>query len=143
MSESGLLKRVRVSLSNIGARLFRNNVGTAWMGDAQVLANGDVLIRKPRRVVFGLHKGSSDLIGWYTITVTPAMAGVRLAVFVACETKSLRGRAQVEQRNFLERVQESGGIAVLARSVEEANTKLEGGICQLISVQSLPPRSRT
>lgn len=148
MKESSLLKRARVALSALGAVLFRNNVGSGWLGDAKPGKDSGfgvraVVIYNARRVKFGLFNGSSDLIGWHTVTVTPEMVGRKLAVFTAVETKSLRGVAQRDQRNFLERVEEAGGIAVLARSVEEATQKMQGGICHLTSQQSAAPHSRT
>lgn len=39
--------------------------------------------------------------------------------FVACEVKGPKGRASEDQLRFLERVKRSGGIAVLARSVDD------------------------
>lgn len=119
--ETPLQRRI---LLRVGARpdvrLFRNNVGAAWQGDAQWLHTGTVLIPNPRRVVYGLAPGSSDLIGWRTVTITPAMVGLRLPVFTAVEVKTGQQRPSKEQRNFIAAVQAAGGIAGTARSVEEA-----------------------
>jgi hypothetical protein len=88
-------------------RLYRNNTGT--LRDA----NG-------RPVQIGLAVGSADLIGWTTRTITPDMVGQQLAVFTSIEVKSATGRLRPEQRQWLEAVQSAGGIAGVARSVEDA-----------------------
>jgi hypothetical protein len=54
------------------------------------------------------------------------MVGKRVAVFVAIETKSPRGRLTPEQRAFIETAKRMGALAGVARSVEEATTILEG-----------------
>lgn len=106
--------------SRFDIRLFRNNVGTAWMGDVTRMADGSILIRNPRRVVFGLHKGSSDLIGWHQVTITPEMVGKKIARFVALEVKTRRGTMGPMQKNFVEVVKAHGGAAGMARSADEA-----------------------
>jgi hypothetical protein len=87
--------------------LFRNNTGT--LRDA----NG-------RPVSFGLCKGSADLIGWRTVTITPEMVGQQVAVFTSIEVKTASGRLTPEQRQWLAAVETAGGIAGVARSVEDA-----------------------
>ena len=87
--------------------MFRNNTGT--LKDA----NG-------RPVQFGLCKGSADLIGWRSVTITPEMVGQQIAVFTSIEVKSSSGRVKPEQQQWLLGVQKAGGIAGVARSVGEA-----------------------
>jgi hypothetical protein len=70
-------------------RLFRNNTGV--LRDA----NG-------RPVSFGLCKGSADLIGWTTRTITADMVGQQVAVFTSIEVKALTGRLRPEQKLWLE-----------------------------------------
>lgn len=60
----------------------------------------------------GYMKGVSDLIGLYN--------GRMLAI----EVKSARGRPTPEQVTFQECVRHNGGIAFIARSVEEVQQKL-------------------
>lgn len=107
MNEATVLHRTMLALSKLGARVFRNNVGVA------VAPKGGI-------VRYGLCNGSSDIIGWHTVTITPDMIGKKVAVFVAIETKSEKGRASQEQKNFVERVQEAGGISGIVKSPEEA-----------------------
>jgi hypothetical protein len=115
VSESDLLYRLLVRGSELGARLFRNNVGK--LRDA-----------RGRLVTYGLCVGSSDLIGYLPVTITPAMVGQRVAVFVAIEAKTATGRLRPEQRQFLRVVQGHGGLCCVARSVEDADALLVGAV---------------
>lgn len=102
-------------------RLFRNQVGGAWMGKPR----GKILdLTEARFVQCGLAVGSGDLIGWHSITVTPELVGRKLAVFLSVEVKTDTGRVRPEQVNWLEQVQKHGGIACVARNVEEAQKAL-------------------
>ena len=107
MTESALLKAVLLASSRLGARLFRNNVGV--LQDARGV-----------HVAYGLCKGSPDLVGWRTVTVTPDMVGRRVAVFVGLELKTATGRLRPEQRAFLSALEAAGGVAACVRSVEDA-----------------------
>ena len=111
MTEQQIQQHIRLACSNGGIRLFRNNTGT--LKDQ----NG-------RPVTFGLAKGSSDLIGWRTVTITPEMVGSTVAVFTSIEVKSATGRLKPEQQQWLDAVQAAGGIAGVARSVEDAQLLL-------------------
>jgi hypothetical protein len=71
-------------------------------------------------VSFGLARGSADLIGWTIRTVTPEMVGQQVAVFTSIEVKTPTGRVKPEQQQWLDAVQSAGGIAGVARSVEDA-----------------------
>ena len=110
-SEQQIQQHIRIACSNGNTRLFRNNTGT--LKDA----NG-------RPVQFGLCKGSADLIGWRTVTVTPEMVGTQVAVFLSIEVKTATGRLRPEQQQWLDAVQAAGGIAGVARSVSDAETLL-------------------
>jgi Holliday junction resolvase len=60
--------------------------------------------------------GSSDLIGWRSVTVTPDMVGQKIAVYCAVEVKTDKGRVSPEQQKFVDNVSAAGGYAVIARS---------------------------
>lgn len=105
-SESTILKKCMMKASELGMRVFRNNVGLARQPNGQVIK-------------YGLANGSSDLIGWMPITITADMVGKKVAQFVAIETKSSRGRATDAQINFLKQVDEAGGVAILAKSEKD------------------------
>lgn len=68
--------------------------------------------------------GGSDLIGYRRVTVTPEMVGQSLAVFAAVEVKTPRGRIKPEQQQFVDHIRGAGGIAGIARSVDEAKNIL-------------------
>jgi len=107
VSEQRIQQEIRLAISHGDTKVFRNNTGT--LKDA----NG-------RPVQFGLCKGSADLIGWTTRTVTQEMVGQRIAVFTSIEVKTPTGRLRLEQQQWLDAVQAAGGIAGVARSVEDA-----------------------
>lgn len=111
MSETDLMRAIQIECCrDPNVRLFRNNVGGAWV-------NG-------RFMLFGLGEGTSDLIGWRSITITPEMVGKRIAVFTGLEVKSKKGRATDEQLSFIQVVKDLGGISDLVRSVEQARAVL-------------------
>ena len=110
-SEQHIQQHIRLACSTGPVRLFRNNTGV--LRDA----NG-------RPVQFGLCKGSADLIGWTTRTITANMVGQQVAVFTSIEVKTPTGRLRPEQRQWLEVVAGAGGIAGVARSVADAEALL-------------------
>lgn len=121
MSDTPFLHRIMKAVGALpGVRLFRQNVGMAWIGDWTRLRDGSVLIRNPRPLHAGLVKGSGDLIGWTSIEITPEMVGRRVAVFTSLEGKEGSGRANEAQRNWLQAVNDAGGIAGIVRSEEDA-----------------------
>jgi hypothetical protein len=108
-AETTLQQQIRLALgTHPQTRLFRNQVGS--LPDP----------RTGRLVTFGLARGSADLIGWRTITVTADMVGQRLAVFTSIEVKTPTGRVRPDQAAWLGAVQAAGGIAGIARSVPDA-----------------------
>jgi hypothetical protein len=109
-AETDLQQRIRLALgTRSDLRLFRNQVGQ--LPDP----------RTGRPVQFGLARGSADLIGWRTITVTPEMVGQRIAVFTSVEVKTERGHVRPEQHAWQRTVSAAGGIAGIARSIQDAN----------------------
>jgi hypothetical protein len=106
-SEQQIQQHIRLTCSTGATRLFRNNTGT-------------LRDQHGRPVSFGLCKGSADLIGWRTVTITPEMVGTQVAVFTSIEVKTATGRLRPEQQQWLDAVQAAGGIAGVARSVEDA-----------------------
>lgn len=108
-AERDILADILLHIGRGDVRLFRNNVG--------VLQD-----RNGQYVNYGLARGSSDLIGWRTVTITPSMVGQQLAVFAAIEVKSATGRVSDEQQNFIDAVNRAGGYAGVARSIEEAGS---------------------
>ena len=139
LSEQHIQQTILIRLARGAVRLFRNNVGVGWAGPSTKvtagnvaavragLRPGDVVVRNGRPLRAGLAVGSSDLIGLRSVTVTPEMVGQRLAVFSAIEVKAPRRPLTTEQEAFIAMVMEMGGLAGVARSVEEAEEILKGG----------------
>ena len=86
--------------------MFRNNTGT-------------LRDQHGRPVQFGLCKGSADLIGWTSRTITEEMVGQQVAIFTSIEVKTPTGRIRPEQKTWLDAVLKAGGIAAVARSVAD------------------------
>ena len=107
--ETTIQQQIRLALgTRSDLRLFRNNTGT--LPDP----------RTGRPVQFGLAKGSADLIGLRTVTITPDMVGQQVAVFTSIEVKTPTGRVSPDQTAWLNMIQSLGGIAGVARSVQDA-----------------------
>ena len=118
MSEIDLMRQIQMKASDLGHRLFRNNVGTGWVGPQQrvnrpqmlMIFPGDVVIRKAMTLHAGLCPGSSDLIGLTS-----------QGRFLAAEVKAPKGRPTEGQESFIEMVNRLNGIGLIARSVDEFN----------------------
>ena len=95
MTEQTIQKQIMIALSLSGCLVFRNNTGAVKDGD--------------RFIRYGLCKGSSDIIG-----LTPS------GQFLAVEVKKRTGKPTKEQLTFIDAINEQGGIAGIARSVEDA-----------------------
>lgn len=107
-SEAYIQQQTRLALARAGSVMHRNNVGQYT----------DPKTGRPIR--YGLCVGSSDLIGWTPVTITPDMVGRTLAVFTAVEVKAPHGRPTEPQLNFIAQVTKAGGFAGIARSPGEA-----------------------
>lgn len=112
MTEADIMRDIQLKASELGCRLFRNNVGA-------------FTDKRGIPIRFGLCVGSSDLIGYVPVTITEAMIGRTVAVFLAAEVKGPTGKVTPEQANFLARVHGDGGAAVLARSFDDVLKALE------------------
>ena len=113
VNETEIQQQIRLACSRGPVRLWRNNSGS--LPDP----------RTGRYVQFGVGSpGGSDLIGSRRVTVTPEMVGTEIAVFAAVEVKAAKGRATEQQKAFIEHIRNAGGIAGVARSVDEAKSIL-------------------
>jgi hypothetical protein len=150
MTEHEIQQRVLMRLnSRRGVRVFRNNIGMGFSGtefiDREKLFNalqhvmrlllkfpektiagilykcGIIILSKPRRIRFGLHPGSGDLIGWKSITISPEMVGKKIAILTSVEVKSSHGRLSEDQKNWIEQVTVAGGIARMVKTTDEAD----------------------
>lgn len=124
-SETDIMRRLQRRASELGARLFRQNTGMAWVGSktqrglATVrLGQNDVVIRNARPFHAGF-KGMSDLGGWVPVTITPDMVGETVAVYTQAEIKKPGGRPTAEQVAWIEAVNRAGGRAGVARNDDD------------------------
>lgn len=101
LKESNLINKILISMPR-NRILFRNTVGLLYD-------------RQGNPIRAGLCVGSSDLIGWTSITITPEMVGKSVAVFTAVEAKTKNVRTTPEQQNFIDRVKMAGGIGEIIR----------------------------
>jgi hypothetical protein len=124
MTESTLYPKLQLLATQLGARLFRNNVAKAVVGDVEFVRRsrfahlhpGDCIVRNARVLHAGLAAGSADLIGW-----TPTIVqGESVAVFTSVEVKHERGgRITQEQLAWRNTVNDAGGLAMIVRSERE------------------------
>lgn len=120
MAEADITNKILKEASRMGARLFRQNVALAWVGKVVRKTPDTITLQSPRPLHAGLCVGSSDVIGWTPVVVTREMVGQTVAVFTAVEVKTARVPATAEQKAFVAAVREAGGLACIARSVEDA-----------------------
>ena len=107
--ETKLQNRILLALSDEGCTVWRNETAGVWLGKVIHKASDQVTLTNARMFTAGLCVGSSDIIG-----IAP---GGR---FLAIEVKTETGRPTQGQRRFIEAVRRAGGIAGIARSVEDA-----------------------
>jgi penicillin-binding protein-related factor A (putative recombinase) len=73
---------------------------------------GNIPANKKRRRKLNELSGISDVVGYWRGT------------FIAIEVKSKSGKVSPEQQNFIDRVNSDGGIAFVARSVDDCRLNL-------------------
>jgi hypothetical protein len=127
MLEADFMRQCMRRATDLGARLFRMNIGLAWTGDVTKNRDGSITIRNPRPFKSGVP-GMSDLIGWTPVQITAGMVGKTVAIYSAVETKSAKGRPTPEQANFISAVQKAGGLAGIARTDSDLTIILCGPI---------------
>jgi len=126
------MRRLQMLASTLGARLFRQQVGMAWVGNVQHftrvdfvrVAPGDVVIRKARPFHAGVT-GMSDLGGWVPVEITAAMVGSTVAVYCQVEVKD-GARTTKEQAAWIDAVKRAGGRAGVARSEADLSAIISG-----------------
>ena len=117
-------------------RLFPNVSASLWAGEfsyrasdhiKKLLRPGDVVLHGGRRMTVGLAEGSADLIGIKRVPVISLPRDGFVGIFVSCELKTPNVTAPEHQRNWAEMVLRFGGIAGVARSVEDVGVLLGVG----------------
>jgi hypothetical protein len=118
ISESAVQKSIQqYADANPKIRLWRNNTGAYKIGS--------------RFVRFGLCKGSSDLIGYTEVKITPGMVGKTVAVFMAVEVKKPGGVSTDLQDDFVDTVASSGGVGMIADSVDVVVARITGYLSKM------------
>lgn len=131
--ESSIQREIMLAASNAGMTIWRNNTGTAWQGNKMMLRDAiiilpsgqqiridrAVLLQNPRPVSFGLCPGSSDLIGIRPLVIGDEHLGQRIAQFVALEVKAKGKKPTEKQQQFLEFVEQRGGVSAIIRGVSD------------------------
>lgn len=129
MSEVDQMRLMQMALSEAGVTVFRNNVAQGVVGRVQWIKGassqsvtvrpGDAVVRGARVLHAGLFKGSSDLVGWDSMIITPDMVGRPIAAFVSIEAKK-RNEFEDGQKKWLAAVANAGGISGVAHNAAEA-----------------------
>lgn len=119
-SETAMMVRVGVKASQLGGRLWRNNVGAAELPDGTFLRYG--LLNGSKRLNRDLK--SSDRIGIKPVVITPEMVGSTIGQFWAREGKKpgwvFTGTPrEMAQLKFLEMIFSLGGDAAFITSEEQ------------------------
>ena len=108
-TETKLMNLILIALSQAGCTVWRVETAGAWVG-RQIHKDGNtVTLANARMFRTGLCTGGSDILG-----IAPNGA------FMAVEVKTKTGRVSPEQQTFINAVRAAGGIAGVARSVEDA-----------------------
>lgn len=108
-AETAIQRHIMLALSDAGCIVWRNNTGQGYAGRVIHSSAGTVTLADSRVIVFGLCKGSADLIG-----IAP---GGR---FLAVEVKTTKGKPTTDQQRFIDAIRAAGGIAGIARSSQDA-----------------------
>lgn len=115
-AETRLQQEIMLALSQAGCVVWRNNTGQAWLGKVIHQAGKQITLTDAHKMPFGLCVGSSDLVG-----ITPQ------GRFLAVEVKTPTGHVSKQQTAFIDGVRAAGGIAGIARSVQDAIDLIERG----------------
>lgn len=108
--ETKIQNAILIKLSQSGCTVWRVETAGAWVG-RQIHKDGStVTLANARMFTTGLCVGGSDIIGIHQAT----------GRFIAVEVKTRTGRVSKEQQTFIDAVKRAGGIAGVARSVEDA-----------------------
>ncbi len=131
--ETDIAHQIMLDLAPLGVRLFKNSRGLfytldvvekiksafkmgGWQSVLKTISSGGL-----RKIRAGLSpNGSSDLIGFTVIEITPDMVGKKIPVFTAIETKTANGKATPEQDNYIQAVRRYNGFAGVARNTQDA-----------------------
>jgi hypothetical protein len=118
MSEKRRLENLRL----LHPTCFRHDVGSGYPYDKKKefkakkdgvfpVKKGDIIVKNPSRIHYGIERGAGDLIGWTEVSVTPEMVGQKVGIFTSIEDKSATDRIGLEQIIWVLNNRLSGCIA--------------------------------
>lgn len=125
MSESHLYPQIMQAFSHGNTRLFRQQSMLAWAGKILNRTANTITLINPHPIKVGTP-GISDLGGLTSVLITPDHVGQHVGIYLAVEGKGPRTPTTTEQRAFIAMVQQLGGRAGIARSVEDAERIIRG-----------------
>lgn len=127
-SETNIVRQCLERASKLGHRLWRQQVGTGWIGKSRKLDDGSVIIQNARPFHAGFE-GLLDTGGFALITVTPEMVGKRIPLFTEIEVKTKTGAVLDAQRKRIAYIRSIGGYAGIARSADDVDRIVKGDVC--------------
>jgi len=114
-----IVEKIQMDWSEFGmGRLFKNNIGSAWLGKPsgqcydKKTNEKAMILAKFCKISYGLAVGSSDLIGFEIIKKKP--------IFCCVEVKTkFYPKISTEQKDWLNFVARTGGRAYVARETTD------------------------
>lgn len=141
MSSEGTTQREIWGELGLSCTLYRVNTGRgviSGLGPNGVtkLSDGAALVKAARPIALGYAdpkgdpvKGTADLNGWTTLTITPEMVGKKIAVYTSVETKRTKGgRVSPDQLAWQQKITRAGGIGIIANSPNSAREAFQNWI---------------
>lgn len=129
-SEKAIRKEIELAIGGDGKTTLLANVsGQGVVGRVGPIVEGELTwVQGARHISFGLGAkpgrgkgaGFPDLIGWTKVKITPEMVGLDVAVFTGIEVKKEKKKPTEIQQKRIDLIRSSGGLAGVARSVEDA-----------------------
>jgi len=117
LPEADVQANVRLLTSNLGWRMWRNNVGVLMDKRGVPIRYG---LCNDSSAVNKRHK-SGDLIGVRTIVITPDMVGKRIGQFLSIECKASNWTPPADtdadyaaQLRWADMINEMGGVAIVS-----------------------------
>lgn len=126
-SETNIVRQCLERASKLGHRLWRQQVGTGWIGKARKLDDGYVIIQNARPFHAGFE-GLLDTGGFTLVTVTPEMVGKKIPLFTEIEVKTKTGAVRDAQRKRISYIRSVGGYAGIARCADDVDRIINGEI---------------
>lgn len=138
LSEAGVTSRWLLLTAKLRMVLFRTNSGRAWISalgpkGVRQLNDGSIHIAQARSIGMGMCMvngttvpGLSDHNGYTIKTIPPEWVGRQVAIYTCSEEKRQKGgRATEDQKSYVMRVREAGGIGLIVNDAAAAAAEVE------------------